>query len=394
LADKGTQVLVVAEMSLIFNDVVATDRLIEWANNELHAEVCLLEHCLPGGGSHPFAAKLLRDYQKDQTPLKGLYSYQTASSQIRRFQKRGWSSVNAYDLWEFWTKIDDTERELIHKIDPFDDWEDLILLTRHLLVLHARNGVQQAPVPGPESAVLKPTKIDAQISCHPLTKNPKRRFGALMQDTTTEGAELLISLMGQDTNGLSDNYDALTFSQGEIITYLPASGPSSRSCFTITDLGHAGVLVIGGRSTALDRPLSDCWLYVRGRRPHWKKTWDMPAGLYRHSAIRLGQSSMALVLGGRSAGSVSSSAYVYHPDNGWRICVDENPVKPALFGAAAWNVNEPDAQSSVGKFQGLVCGGLTGIGNPNLEVYRWYLDTTGVQVGPSTPGHSRFSVIC
>src|SRR5687767_12164197 len=40
LADKGTQVLVVAEMSLIFNDVVATDRLIEWANNELHAEVC------------------------------------------------------------------------------------------------------------------------------------------------------------------------------------------------------------------------------------------------------------------------------------------------------------------------------------------------------------------
>jgi tRNA wybutosine-synthesizing protein 4 len=385
LITTSSKVLVVAEMSLMYNDVKSTEALLSWAKTELQADFCILEHCFPAGADHPLAVKLLQDYQKGQTPLRTIHTYPTTGAQYQRFKDHGWEKISTWDLWEIWTRDDFTdsvERAAIDKAEPFDEWEDLILLARHSFVLSASDRVRHDEVSGVKCA---PAVKLREASCiraarQSLAKNPRRKFGGLVCDTTAEGAELAMHMLGESSTGLSDNYDALTFSSGSITARLPTSGPSPRSCFTVTDLDHAGVIVVGGKSTAINKPLSDCWIYHRGPSPYWKKTWDLPNGIYRHSAIRLGRSSMVLVMGGKSARGVSSECFVFHPDKGWHRCVIDSTHVPSLFGASTWQT-QLDGPIRVGNFQGVLCGGLNAATKPNLDMFRWHLDTTTSEVG-------------
>lgn len=388
LITSGSKVLVVAEMSLMYNVVEATEDLLSWAKTELQADFCLLEHCFPAGVDHPLAVKLLQDYQKGQTPLRTVHAYPTADAQYQRFKDHGWKEISTRDLWEIWTLdefIDSIERNAFEKAEPFDDWEDLILLARHFFVLSASDRVRRDEGSGVKRAAAVSTAAPCiSVTLQSLSKNPRRKSGGILSDTTAEGAELVMNMLGESSTGLSDNYDALTFSSGKVTARLPTSGPSPRSCFTVTDLDHAGVIVTGGKSTAINRPLSDCWIYHRGPSPYWKKTWDLPMGIYRHSAVRLGRSSMVLVMGGKSARGVVSDCFVFHPDKGWHRCTIDSHHGPSLFGAAIWQT-QLNGPGRAGNFQGVFCGGLNAATKPNLDMFRWHLDTTTSEVGTKGP---------
>src|SRR4051794_8818465 len=66
------------------------------------AHFCFLEQMLPCGSNHPFARTMLAHFHSLSTPLKSVSSYPTLSSQVSRFECRGWSHVDACDLFEFW----------------------------------------------------------------------------------------------------------------------------------------------------------------------------------------------------------------------------------------------------------------------------------------------------
>lgn len=386
----GSKVMVVAEMSLMYNDVASTDKLLGWIKGNLQAQVCMLEHCLPAGPDHPFAKKLLQDYEKSNAPLKSLRTYSSTRDQYERFRHLGWNSPRLWNLWQAWTEdefIDAAERRVIDQMEPFDDWEDFILFARHFFVLHTSDEEQANAA---ESAISPRSYLvkEAKLTHHQLPKELKRKGGGAIRATTMEGRELLINALGAGNNGLSETYDVFSLEAGKSTIKIPTSGPSPRSGFTLIDLGGLGVLLAGGKSSALEQPLADCWLLSLGPRPRWTKTWDLPQGIYRHSAIRLGNSCMVLVLGGRTAQGVSADSFVFHPEKGWQICAVRTPMHMPLFGAAAWSVPDANGLTSSGDaFHGLICGGMGLSGIINAEVYRWDLDLADSQVSSPSRTH-------
>ena len=372
----GSKVLVLAEMSLMYQDDMSADALLQWAH-ELEAEFCLLEHCLPGGPHHPLAAKLLQDHEKAQTPLISLRAYETEEAHRARFRDMGWAHVKSWNLWDVWAGdhfIDPVDREVLDSVEPLDDWEDLILLCRHFFILHASDEAYTTAF----APLKKQTTLKGQLAVTLLNlpKVPKRRLGAALSPRTPEGSDFLVNIMGFGTNGPSDTYDVFGLSHGESMVKLPSSGPPTRAWFTLTDLGEIGTLLVGGKSQSSSDPLLDCWIFTRGTRPRWTKTWDLPRGLYQHSTVRLGQTSMLLALGGRHTQGLSADIFVFHPDKGWQTCEIHSSAYQPVFRAAAWCISEPRKCLTPTVHNGIICGGLSASGIPSLTAHRWSVDLT------------------
>ncbi|KAI6781992.1 uncharacterized protein J7T54_003411 [Emericellopsis cladophorae] len=124
---KDAEVLFVAEVSITYMDTASADALIKWASGI--------------GQDHPFAKTMLRHFEKLNTPIKSVQQYPTVDSQRERFKDRGWAQVDIWDLWEAWSSsvfMTSAERMALDQVEPFDEWEELMLFGRHYSVLHAQ----------------------------------------------------------------------------------------------------------------------------------------------------------------------------------------------------------------------------------------------------------------
>lgn len=378
---SNCDVLFVAEVSITYMDTESTDNLIQWAKSVGHAEFCLLEQLLPHGEHHPFAQTMLAHFNKLKTPPRSVKQYPTLATQEERFKSRGWGTVQLWDLWQAWSGKDfvsSEERTALDEVEPFDEWEEFILFARHYIVLHAyaqeQNALDQHQL---DAASTQQVQI-AATSFERIGDAPKRRFGHSLATKSPIGEKFALHMMGLGINGRADTYDVFSLSGNVDVPLLPVTGPVPRMCSTLTDVGTFGQLLIGGRSSPANA-FSDCWVFKELENT-WKPTWRLPVPLYRHASLRLGNSSLVLVTGGRTgASSLSKEYFLFNPTTGWSRCEVHGGVAPApvLGGVLA---NSAEEQTSPGKFHGLIAGGIGHDGLIETTQYLWSLDTTGTNV--------------
>ncbi|PHH83163.1 hypothetical protein CDD82_3328 [Ophiocordyceps australis] len=379
LPSPDCEILFVAEVSLTYMDTLSANALLKWASQVCSdVEFCILEQILPQGPDHAFAKTMLAHFDKLKTPPKSVHRYPTLDSQRARFQSHGWRAVDTWDLWEMWSSNDfvsPAERAALDAVEPFDEWEEFILFSRHYCLVHA-SMLASTSCPRPANTTEKPTSSynDFQIRCL-LNNAPNRRFGDCLMTPNTLGTQYLVHMMGTGTSGRCDSYHVYSLNADRHMgpPKLPLSGPTPRVAFSMTSLGDFGVLLVGGRSSP-SNPLSDCWIFHKETQCRWELTWKLPIPLFRHSAVRLAHSSLILVIGGKTGpSSISDASFVFDPQRGWSKCRLAGSAPRPTFGALA--ICMPCLSSeNPGIFRGLYTGGIGQDGRVATEKYAWYLD--------------------
>ncbi|KPM35268.1 tRNA wybutosine-synthesizing protein 4 [Neonectria ditissima] len=367
-------VLFVAEVSITYMDTHSADALIDWASSI--AEFCLLEQILPNGADHPFARTMLSHFNKLNTPLKSVHEYPTVESQRSRFQNRNWRSVAIWDLWDVWNSekfLNSAEKIALDEIEPFDEWEEFVLFARHYFVMHAKAYPDTCASSQSQGQEYRQCQPVVEIRCHDL-KAPKRRFGAPMVVSSPEGRSYAIHTYGMGSNGRTSSCDIYTLDGTIVPLEISPVGPSARMCHTITDIGPFGLLLAGGRASPTS-VFSDSWVFKKDSKS-WEKVNDLPKPLFRHAAVRLRESSLALVFGGKTGPSqVSPDQFLFHPTKGWIKCARSGSGPDPIFGATALTSEDPQSNPMI--FSGLLSGGMTQDGTINTKVYQWKLDMAG-----------------
>lgn len=343
---------------------------------------------MPFGKSHPFAQQMLSHFEKLSTPLRSIEVYPTVESQISRFQERGWSFIEIKDLWQTWSSeqfVSDSERIALDDVEPFDEWEEFILFARHYFVLYASTSSRNQPssLQEPPSTWSIGQKVPAGLHVEMIgrssPKTTRRRFGNVMISSNAFGQRFALNLLGMSLNSREPTYDIFSL-DGELqAPQLPSSGPPARMCFTLTDLGDYGIMLVGGR-TSPSCALSDCWLFERGTSPRWWQMPRLPTPLFRHSAVRLGNSSLLLILGGKKSSSkLSDELFLFDPDKAcWQSCQVVGSAPDPCFGSVAFNGISSSDQP--GTFRGILAGGISQNGCINIQQYTWQINAFDLQV--------------
>lgn len=330
---------------------------------------------------------MLSHFEKLSTPLRSINVYPTVKSQTCRFQERGWSFVEIKDLWQTWSSdqfVSDSERIALDDVEPFDEWEEFILFARHYFVLHASTSRNQPSslqdLPSTWSIDPKaPTGLHVEVVGKSSPKTTRRRFGNAMISINAFGQRFALNLLGMSLNSREPTYDIFSLDGEPQAPQLPSSGPPARMCFTLTDLGGYGIMLVGGR-TSPSCALSDCWLFEGGTSPQWRQMPRLPTPLFRHSAVRLGNSSLLLIFGGKKSSSkLSDEIFLFNPDKAcWQSCQVVGPAPDPWFGSIAFNGISPSDQP--GTFCGMLAGGISQNGCINTKQYKWQIKAFDLQV--------------
>ncbi|KAH6708041.1 leucine carboxyl methyltransferase [Verticillium dahliae] len=230
-----------------------------------------------------------------------------------------------------------------------------------------------------------------------------RRFGAAVQIAVPERPKHLCHILGQGPGSRLSSLDVHSISEEVIQATSSGNGPSQRVCFTLTDLGSAGVMLAGGRASPT-APSKETWIYTASSG-RWYRSHDLPMPSFRHSAVRLGSSSLALVVGGKTdKHSVATACHVFDPKIGWRTCKLRGTC-PAVFGATLIDCPKTNAAA----YTGALIGGMHEDGTCNQSTFFWELDMDGssdlsisfrrgADADPSLTGHHsslhRFGANC
>lgn len=321
---------------------------------------------------------MLDHFQKLNTPLKSVIHYPTVVNQRQRFSCRGWDSVRVWTLWQAWADeafLSASERRRLDEIEPFDEWEEFALFASHYCVVCAKAGSNYAAVPAP-LAPFGWTSLDLGAwrfdKC--LGQKGQRRFAAAVPLVQDKRPFLLLNVLGLGPKGRLQSCDvySLPTSASESSFAFKDGGPVARMCHSLTDLGRNGALVAGGRTTP-SKPLRDCWLLDKTVRA-WRKTHDLPVPLYRHAVTALGDSGLALLVGGRGENTPFDGCLLYHPELGWVDCEILGVRPDAVYGAVL------SCGSVVAdRFCGVYAGGLKD-GLVANQVLHWELDTSDIKV--------------
>ncbi|RDL37360.1 Uncharacterized protein BP5553_04793 [Venustampulla echinocandica] len=391
---SSSQVLLVAEVSITYMEAEHADNLIKWASGLPSARFCLLEQLLPDGIDHPFAQTMMAHFDKLKTPLKAVQKYPSTSAQSLRFESLGWTGTSVQNLWELWASpefLSSADRKALDAIEPFDEWEEFALFGCHYILLVADNLVPSSNLLGicgklrtgdPPATTTLSSSIVVAYSDNPQGHGC-RRFAAGLPLKGSKRAQTRVgNFAGMGLKSRIDSYDVYDRAddQGAGLQYEPDRSsihPSSRMCHTITDLGDAGALLVGGR-TSPDNGLVDCWLYHK-----WVDTWervdDAPHPLYRHQAVDLG-CGYALISTGRINSRTMSHEYlVWSRHFGWVQCQlgsDQNP--PDTYGATfSVSTEIPPDLSKPGC--GILAGGMCEDGLLQPDIWEWELQDFATQ---------------
>ncbi|KAL7952306.1 hypothetical protein V8C34DRAFT_323821 [Trichoderma compactum] len=376
-------ILFVAEVSITYMDTQSADSLIQWGSTVgRENNFCLLEQILPYGKRHPFAQQMLGHFVKLGTPLRSVEQYPTVESQASRFQDRGWPHVEIKDLWQAWSSeefVSDSERTALDDIEPFDEWEEFILFARHYSILHACTDCSQGSLPKTSTLAASESEktfagLSVEIIGESTKKTTRRRFGNSMILSNGLGQRYALNLLGMSFNSRESTYDIFSLDgQHGTPPQLPPSGPPARMCFTLTDLGEYGIMLVGGR-TSPSCALSDCWLFERGTDPRWRTMPQLPVPLFRHSALRLGNSSLLLIFGGKKSSSqISDEFFLFNPQRAcWQKCSVLGPAPDSCFGSIV--CNSISTSSTSGVFSGMLAGGISKEGRIATKQYMWEIN--------------------
>lgn len=387
---ENTSILFIAEVSIAYMPVQAADNLIAWGGRFSDARFCLLEQLLPNGIRHPFAATMMAHFNNIGTPLRPAEDYPTILDQKTRFKKLGWPNVVARNLWELWGAADFltfTERRSLDFIEPFDEWEEFALFGCHYMLLVADASARKNKPfllskdivsATPENSSYVSGSLEAEIS---YTENPKgrgfKRFASALpiqgQQLSHEnfgsfgGMGLTTRVNSIDVYGKRDTVPTSSHDATSSFT------PTSRMCHTTTDMGNAGTLLVGGR-TSPDGVLADCWIYHK-LVSVWERVSDLPNPQYRHQAVYLGDGYVLIAPGKVNSKVFSKDFVVWHRRIGWLLCVVKNNIPlPDNYGNV-FSVNSLDSSrgNHAGLRTGILAGGISENGVILDSVWHWEL---------------------
>lgn len=322
---------------------------------------------------------MMAHFGKLKTPLGAVEKYPTKYAQEKRFLSLGWPNTLVLNLWELWSSpdfISNAERSSLDEVEPFDEWEEFALFGCHYFLLVADNTTNRSP---------QTRQFDQQRSVSIqnfsrliYSENTKlhglRRFAAALPVRIDGKAEDGVGVFaGMGTNSRMASCDVYTkYESRENIHFKNiglSSGPSSRMCHTITDLGETGSLLIGGR-TSPDNALADCWLYHKWLNL-WERIDDIPQARYRHSTIDLGNGSALISPGRSNSRKIAREFFLWSRSLGWRRCRNSNGEGPnASYGATFCLIDNPTSSTVQ---RGLFAGGIAEHGILEQDVWVWEL---------------------
>lgn len=348
------------------------------------AEFCLLEQILPDGPDHPFADMMVRHFNKMRAPIKSVNKYPTLQAQQERFNRLGWVHADAQSLWGAWSSeryLTPEERLKIDKTEPFDEWEEFAIFVSHYCIVSAHTRPDVLPpcrdltAEGHQGSMVPSFKVGTTFT--ECGKTCQRRFGAPMKIQDQFGREFLGNACGLGNVSRLRSIDLFTSHPQDAGIDVLSVGPLSRMCHSMVDLGMHGQLLAGGRASP-SSAFRDCWRFDVTTRS-WHKAADLPQPLFRHSATRLGRSSLALVVGGKTdSTSVFQSCLLYQPDTGWTECTVSGADYVPVFGAVLVSYPDPispdsaNGEPTIG-FHGLLLGGLLEDGTLAEQALYWRL---------------------
>lgn len=271
-------------------------------------------------------------------------------------------------------------RRKLDEIEPFDEWEEFSLFANHYSLVIATNRHE-------EQAVAKDSRIGLQSlsarASYSTSNRASRRFGTPMNIENEMGQQFVVNLFGLGVNNRPRSFDVYHRGEQQADFDTHYEGPISRMCHSLVNVGSYGVFLTGGRSSPASA-LSDCWL-LRPYSHSWERVHELPFPLYRHATVRLGNSALVLLIGGKqSPKAVFNGCLVYHPRLGWlKLRMPESSLKPKVFGAIAacfpedaiaLAMEEPSSSGDGSyEFQGLLAGGMYEDGMISNETLYWTL---------------------
>ncbi len=380
--------LLTAEVSITYMNVEAADTLINWASSLPEARFCLLEQLLPDGLDHPFSETMMAHFDKLQTPLRAVQKYPTATAQQKRFETLGWSTVLVQNLWKLWNDtnfVTRDDRRALDSVEPFDEWEEFALFGCHYFLLVADTGkslplTQALSMQNEEPVEITEPSSGGNYSAfnisyaeYPKTHGQRRFAAALPLKGPSRSSERVGIYAGMGHATRVNSYDVYASDHldtaGSDISPSQAI-PSSRMCHTITDLGDAGALLVGGR-TSPDHALGDCWLYHKWLNV-WERVDELPHGLYRHQAVGIGHGFVLVSTGRIDSQTISADFLLWSRRTGWIKCTIGSTEVPAKsYGAvfiATNTSNEPTSSAT-----GILAGGMTEDAEVQEDVWLWEL---------------------
>jgi tRNA wybutosine-synthesizing protein 4 len=389
-------VLFTAEVSITYMTAEASNSLIQWGSrlpegavnlyqthiskaNAEAAQFCLLEQLMPDGADHPFARTMMAHFNKLQTPLGAVEKYPTTYAQHQRFEALGWSNVSARNLWELWSSPDflsSADRTALDVIEPFDEWEEFALFACHYTLVTADNksAFTQSRAPEASSAVNLSSQADILYSENP-NGHGCRRFAAGLPIRSPAGTGHRVgNFAGMGLNSRLASCDVYSTNEtaNQPFDFFASSAPSSRVCHTITDLGDAGALLVGGR-TSPENALADCWVYHKWPRV-WERVEDLPQPRYRHGAVHLGNGTVLISPGRRDSQNIDSTFLIWNRKIGWKKCswgADERPH--ATYGSTFTVFTNSDTLRRSVLGCGLIAGGISKDGVVQQDIWEWEL---------------------
>lgn len=345
-----------AEVSITYMPREAADNLIAWASQFTQSRFVLLEQIIPSGPDHPFAKTMLRHFNKLNTPLNSVMTYQTVSDQKTRYESLGWNHVQASDLFQFWERsISNEEKRFLDSVEAFDEWEEFILFGQHYVILYA--STSDTPSTLLDADVTEFPKLPESLLPFEISKtsspHSSRKFsaGCVYNDTT------LIQNGGFTTKRTNNS---VLFSSNETQQFAIEKEPlKERMCHAIAKIGYYDFILTGGRQ-APSSPLTDCW---RLKNNAWSKIQDLPEPRSRHFSFASSDGELYVV-----GGSFDCSSTWLKLDNinGWL------PVR--VVGA-----NVPNLMSSAVAFnemtgRGILFGGMNKDYDINSHIFSFSLE--------------------
>ena len=388
-------ILFIAEVSITYMSVEASDALIQWAGGfregainhifNLHAttdtglaQFCLLEQLMPDGLDHPFAQTMMAHFKKLQTPLGAVEKYPTISAQHQRFEALGWSNISARNLWDLWSSpgfLSSEDRSLLDHVEPFDEWEEFGLFACHYVLLTADNRTGFIQTTAPESPPpVNPSLLDAEM-IYSETPNSHgcRKFAAALPVRNEAGTGPKVgNFAGIGLNSMPASCDVYSADDtgNQPFNYFASTAPPTRMCHTITDLGDAGALLVGGR-TSPDKALADCWVYHKWPRV-WERVENLPHPRYRHGAVKLGDGSVLVSPGRSDSRKIDSNFLIWNREFGWQKCTWGTGEKPqSTYGSTFTVFTNSGGSSRPFLGCGLIAGGISEDGVIQQDIWEW-----------------------
>ncbi|KAF5116396.1 hypothetical protein DV454_001724 [Geotrichum candidum] len=348
-----------AEVSITYMPKDAADNLIAWASQFQHSRFVLLEQIIPSGPDQPFAQTMLKHFNKLNTPLNSVTTYQKVSDQKERFASRGWNHVQASDLYQFYNKsITTEEKKFLDSVEAFDELEEFILFCQHYVILYASTSKTPSTLLNEdveEFPTLKPAKESYTISSKSLnTTHKKFAAGCIYKNDS------LLQNGGFTTKRTSNN---VLITSDESQKYTFEKEPfKERMCHSITRLGADKYILSGGR-LAPNAGLNDAWILEDNK---WTKTFDLPEPRSRHDSFTSANGDVFIYGGNFKA---ESQWLKFDLQSGWTPLTQENAI-PNLVGAAiAFN---PATNS------GFIFGGLKSDYFVNTRIYSFTINAGNV----------------